>query len=121
MTDQSQALRRMPQPFYMDFDVSTIKHLGLQMYSTLPPVVGELIANAWDANATSVQITIPETPIDELTSEIVIVDTPWVRQKRQNLERSRIFVRRYADLLEMVKRVHREFIQRYGELKARQG
>ena len=74
MTDQSQALRRMPQPFYMDFDVSTIKHLGLQMYSTLPPVVGELIANAWDANATSVQITIPETPIDELTSEIVIVD-----------------------------------------------
>ena len=61
MTDQSQALRRMPQPFYMDFDVSTIKHLGLQMYSTLPPVVGELIANAWDANATSVQITIPET------------------------------------------------------------
>ncbi len=74
MTDQSQALRCMPQPFYMDFDVSTIKHLGLQMYSTLPPVVGELIANAWDANATSVQITIPETPIDELTSEIVIVD-----------------------------------------------
>ena len=74
MTDQSQALRPMPQPFYMDFDVSTIKHLGLQMYSTLPPVVGELIANAWDANATSVQITIPETPIDELTSEIVIVD-----------------------------------------------
>ena len=74
MTDQSRSLGRAPQPFYMDFDVSTIKHLGLQMYSTLPPVVGELIANAWDANATSVQITIPETPIDELTSEIVIVD-----------------------------------------------
>ena len=72
MTDQ--ALGAAPQPFQMDFDISTIKHLGLQMYSTLPPVVGELIANAWDANATSVEITIPETPIDELTSELFIVD-----------------------------------------------
>ena len=62
------------QPFRMEFDVHTIKHLGLQMYSTLPPVIGELVANAWDANATKVEITIPEVPIDERTSEIVIVD-----------------------------------------------
>ena len=58
----------------MDFDIYTIKHLGLQMYSTLPPVIGELVANAWDANATRVEITIPETPIDEHTSEITIID-----------------------------------------------
>lgn len=61
-------------PFRMEFDVYTIKHLGLQMYSTLPPVIGELVANGWDANATKVKITIPETPIDEQTSEIVISD-----------------------------------------------
>ena len=61
-------------PFRMEFDVYTIKHLGLQMYSTLPPVIGELVANGWDANATKVEITIPETPIDEQTSEIVISD-----------------------------------------------
>ena len=36
----------------MKFDIGTIKHLGLQMYSTLPPVIGELVTNAWDANAT---------------------------------------------------------------------
>ena len=62
------------EPFRMEFDVYTIKHLGLQMYSTLPPVIGELVANGWDANATKVEITIPEAPIDEQTSEIVISD-----------------------------------------------
>ena len=61
------------KPFRMEFDVYTIKHLGLQMYSTLPPVIGELVANGWDANATKVSITIPETPMSE-TSEIVISD-----------------------------------------------
>ena len=64
----------MTEPFRMDFDIYTIKHLGLQMYSTLPPVIGELVANAWDANATRVEITIPETQIDEHTSEITIMD-----------------------------------------------
>ena len=61
-------------PYRMEFDVGTIKHLGLQMYSTLPPVIGELVANSWDANASRVEITIPDTPIDEQTSEIVISD-----------------------------------------------
>ena len=60
-------------PYRMEFDVCTIKHLGLQMYSTLPPVIGELVANGWDANATKVEITIPEKPIDE-HSEIIISD-----------------------------------------------
>lgn len=62
------------QPYRMEFDVGTIKHLGLQMYSTLPPVIGELVANGWDANATKVEITIPEDPIEEQTSEIIISD-----------------------------------------------
>ena len=58
----------------MKFDVYTIKHLGLQMYSTLPSVIGELVANSWDANATSVFITIPQGTIKESLSEIVILD-----------------------------------------------
>lgn len=61
------------KPFQMEFEMSTIKHLGLQMYSTLPPVIGEIVANAWDANATTVDISIPETPIGA-DSEIVIAD-----------------------------------------------
>ena len=59
--------------YQMEFDVCAVKHLGSQMYSTLPPVIGELVANGWDANATKVEITIPEKPIDE-RSEIIISD-----------------------------------------------
>lgn len=59
--------------FTMQFDIGTIKHLGLQMYSTLPPVIGELVSNAWDADAKAVRITIPTHPITE-TSEIVVED-----------------------------------------------
>lgn len=61
-------------PYRMEFDVGTIKHLGLQMYSTLPPVIGELVANGWDANATSVNIVIPDKPLDPHESEIIISD-----------------------------------------------
>ncbi len=62
------------QPFRMQFDIGTIKHLGLQMYSTLPSVIGELVANAWDANATEVYIGMPEDPIDQSVSEVTIQD-----------------------------------------------
>lgn len=61
-------------PYVMRFDVGTIKHLGLQMYSTLPPVISELVANGWDANATSVSITIPNAPLDFDKSAVVIHD-----------------------------------------------
>lgn len=61
------------EPFEMIFDIGTIKHLGLQMYSTLPPVIGELVANAWDADAKHVWIDIPTGPIYE-HSEITVMD-----------------------------------------------
>lgn len=57
----------------MEFDIGAIKHLGLQMYSTLPPVIAELVSNAWDADASKVEITIPATPLVQGT-EIVIKD-----------------------------------------------
>jgi len=59
--------------FKVEFDIGTIKHLGLQMYSTLPPVIGELVSNAWDADAPSVTITIPTTQLND-ESEITVVD-----------------------------------------------
>lgn len=44
------------QKLKMKFDMNTIKHLGVNLYSTLPPILSELIANAWDADATEVNI-----------------------------------------------------------------
>ena len=40
----------------MSFDPATIEHLGIKMYSKLPNAIAELIANSYDADATSVQI-----------------------------------------------------------------
>lgn len=65
-TDQREAYK-------MQFDIGTIKHLGLQMYSTLPPVIGELVSNAWDAEATKVEIEIPIGAVTD-KSEIVVKD-----------------------------------------------
>ena len=40
-------------------------------------------------------------------------------QYRDLLAKDQIYVRRYDDLLDMVKRMHREFIERYNELRER--
>jgi len=44
----------------MRFDPQTINHLGLRMYSTLPPALAEIISNAYDADAENVTITLSE-------------------------------------------------------------
>ncbi len=46
----------MEKELKMKFSVNTIKHLGIQMYSTLPPVLSELISNAYDADAEFVTV-----------------------------------------------------------------
>jgi hypothetical protein len=43
----------------MKYAGGLIKHLGLQMYSGAVPSIAELIKNAYDANATKVEIAIP--------------------------------------------------------------
>lgn len=54
----------------MTFDPNTIEHLGVRMYSTLPPVVAELIANSQDADATEVHIHLK----DNGDKEIIVSD-----------------------------------------------
>ena len=61
------------EPYKVEYDTGTIKHLGLQMYSSLPAVLGELVANAWDADATVVKIGIPLGEITE-ASELTVQD-----------------------------------------------
>lgn len=46
----------------MTFDSRTIEHLGVKMYSTLPPAIAELIANAYDACATEVTVKLSDEP-----------------------------------------------------------
>src|SRR4029077_7328237 len=43
----------------MKFAGGIVKHLGVRMYAGPVPAIAELIANAWDANASMVEIRIP--------------------------------------------------------------
>jgi len=62
----------------------------------------------------------PDMAITDVVGYLLIggiVDKGTVQQKVKTLSQTRIFVRTYNDLLEMVKRSHREFLQRYDELR----
>ena len=44
--------------YVMKFDKNTINHLGIQLYSSFPPVLGELLSNSFDADAENVDILV---------------------------------------------------------------
>ena len=46
--------------YRMAIDLSVLEHLGVNLYSTVPAVISETVANAWDADASSVSIEIRE-------------------------------------------------------------
>lgn len=53
-------------PYLMQIDMRVLDHLGLRLYSNAAAVLSEVVANAWDAEATSVKITIqPDTVVIE--------------------------------------------------------
>lgn len=56
----------------MRFDPKTIQHLGIKMYSTLPPALSEIISNAYDADASKVKIELFEN--NGQPSSICIID-----------------------------------------------
>ncbi len=58
------------QELKMTFTPNTIEHLGVRMYSTLPPVIAELIANSQDADSASVSIHLK----DRIEKEIIVSD-----------------------------------------------
>ena len=56
----------------MSFDPKTIEHLGIKMYSQLPNAMAELIANAYDACSTRVEIFLNDTDVNNM--EIIVKD-----------------------------------------------
>src|SRR5262245_34406538 len=57
----------------MKFEPMTIEHLGLRLYSTLPPVLSELVSNAYDAESPFGEITLPTGRITA-KSEVTVRD-----------------------------------------------
>lgn len=62
------------EPFELDIDLNVLNHLGLNLYSNVPAVLAELIANSWDADATQVDIEIRRDSTGADGASIVITD-----------------------------------------------
>jgi len=58
----------------MTLDMNILQHLGLKMYTSLPAVISEYVANAWDAGATEVAISVPTKESVSNSYAITIVD-----------------------------------------------
>ena len=59
----------MTQPLEMRISLNALEHLGINLYSTVPAVLSEIVANAWDADATQVCVD-----LDRASKTIVIKD-----------------------------------------------
>ncbi|MEK7856308.1 MAG: ATP-binding protein, partial [Acidobacteriota bacterium] len=53
----------------MTLSLNVLNHLGLNLYSNVPAVLSEIVANAWDADAENVHIK-----IDVRSGSITITD-----------------------------------------------
>ena len=44
--------------YKMSISLNVLEHLGVNLYSNIPAVLSEVVANSWDADATNVDIEI---------------------------------------------------------------
>lgn len=59
----------LEQPLKLELDLNVLNHLGINLYSNTPAVLTEIVANAWDADAKVVDVT-----IDDAANTITISD-----------------------------------------------
>lgn len=58
-----------PRELIMTISLNALEHLGINLYSNIPAVLSEIVANAWDADANNVTIT-----VDKASETITIED-----------------------------------------------
>lgn len=56
------------RPLVMSINLNALEHLGINLYSNIPAVLSEIVANAWDADAKNVSVTIDKA------SETITID-----------------------------------------------
>ena len=66
-----EAVTGSERKLYLEFHGRVIEHLGIQMYQSPVNAIAELVANAWDADATEVEIMLPETVTDPDTTFVI--------------------------------------------------
>ena len=60
-------------PLALKIGLPVIEDLGIKLYGKLPPVMSEIVANSWDADAKKVEIRLPDGPIKK-DSTITVSD-----------------------------------------------
>jgi hypothetical protein len=58
-----------PRKLTMRISLNALEHLGMNLYSNIPAVLSEIVANSWDADAKNVTVT-----LDKASGTIVIED-----------------------------------------------
>lgn len=53
----------MSEKFVMSLSLNVLNHLGINLYSNIPSVLSEIVANSWDADAQNVRIDIKDNEI----------------------------------------------------------
>lgn len=53
----------MDNKFTMSLSLNVLNHLGINLYSNIPAVLSEIVANSWDADASKVEIKISDDSI----------------------------------------------------------
>lgn len=53
----------MEHKFTMSLSLNVLNHLGINLYSNVPSVLSEIVANSWDADAQNVLVTISDEEI----------------------------------------------------------
>lgn len=66
MPKQLKAAVVSDSPYVMELDLRVLDHLGIKLYSNAAAVLSEAVANSWDADAQTVQIT--------LESDRIVID-----------------------------------------------
>ena len=92
----------MNEKFKMSLSLNVLNHLGINLYSNIPAVLSEIVANSWDADAQRVDITICDDQIiikddgcgmnsDDINNKFLYVGY----QKRERSVESPIYHRKY--------------------------
>ncbi len=98
-------------PYTMTMSLNVLNHLGIYLYSNVPAVLAEAIANAWDADARTVTVV-----VDVAADRIVVTDdgrgmtTDDINQRYLHVG----FDRRTADGTSFTPELHRPIMGRKG-------
>lgn len=70
----------MNNKFEMSLSLNVLNHLGINLYSNIPAVLSEIVANSWDADAENVYITIGNDEIS-IEDDGIGMDTEDINKK----------------------------------------